>query len=167
MSFEGCDRLIVAIGSIQGWFEGDITHFKSDHVFLGYDCVMYTHKVPRLDIYHTDAKPIVYFYVTNHDGVLIEGCKVKKCGVRLLYREDFENKWKNPIDLSFLKRRLKLNGNGRCNDEPPSHELSIARDWQYMSSATSLDFNLMVGSTVIDTAKPHFKRLKTFNYENK
>ncbi|KAJ0088068.1 hypothetical protein Patl1_31455 [Pistacia atlantica] len=90
--------------------------------------------------------------------VPIEGCKVKKCGVRFLRPQDYT--WKNPIDLSSLKRRLKLNENGRCNDEPPSYDLSAECNCQFESSLTSLDLKEM-----FDTNEPPSKRLKKCNYK--
>ncbi|KAJ0028385.1 hypothetical protein Pint_34969 [Pistacia integerrima] len=102
----------------------------------------------------------INFVVTTYDMVPIEGCKVKKCGVHLLCPEDY--KWKDLIDLSSLKRKLKLNGNGRYNDEPPSDDFSAACNCQFKSSATSLDLNEM-----LDTTEPLSKRLKVCNYKNK
>ncbi|XP_031284745.1 disease resistance protein RPP2B-like [Pistacia vera] len=146
-----------AIGSIKGWFEGDRTHYiKSDHVFLGYDCVMYSGETRTLFNHEVE----INFVVTTYDMVPIEGCKVKKCGVHLLCPEDY--KWKDLIDLSSLKRKLKLNGNGRYNDEPPSDDFSAACNCQFKSSATSLDLNEM-----LDTTEPLSKRLKVCNYKNK
>ncbi|KAK0578777.1 hypothetical protein LWI29_016076 [Acer saccharum] len=87
-SEDGCRH--VARGYFAGWGNDKygIHYVGSDHVFLGYDFVMYPRNFGE---YYYTNKFSVQFYIEDNYSECIHSCEVKKCGVRLIYRHEFGN----------------------------------------------------------------------------
>ncbi|KAJ0099446.1 hypothetical protein Patl1_21833 [Pistacia atlantica] len=128
---KGRDHSIIAIGSIQGWFEGDTTHYiKSDHVFLGYDCVMYADQAS---------------YLRSGNA----RCNDESQSSALSTTRDLQSSCFNSFDLNEIPQHsvgstvnsatikssyadsnvVLSNGSTCCDDEPQSCGISTTRDW--------------------------------------
>ena len=79
----------VAVGHLTGWSDGyrGPRYIGSDHVFLGFDFYMFS---DGFDEYYYSDEVFIQFY-------LEDCCEVTKCGIHLLYAQDFSDSTEDSV----------------------------------------------------------------------
>lgn len=84
----------VAVGHLTGWSDGypGPRYIGSDHLFLGYDFNRFS---DGFDEYYCNDEVFIQFYLEDHTRV--ECCEVTKCGIHLLYAQDFADSTEDSV----------------------------------------------------------------------
>ncbi|KAK9224731.1 hypothetical protein WN943_009767 [Citrus x changshan-huyou] len=84
----------VAVGHLTGWSDGypGPRYIGSDHVFVGFDFYMFS---DGFDEYYYSDEVFIQFYL--EDRRCVDFCEVTKCGIHLLYAQDFADSTEDSV----------------------------------------------------------------------